>query len=109
MLSSNGLAERRKYLIEEGPAPSFAYLYRVEDGQMKALNSHAFGIEQVFIRTHIRDGDPSWEITITSFERIVDLVKYRVEIPEALHAALTRYALEYISPLYRTYRDDNLR
>ncbi len=109
VLSSNGLAERRVYLIEEGPAPSFAYLYRVEDGQMKALNSHAFGIEQVFIRTHIHDDDPWWEITITSFERIVDLVKYRVDIPEALHAALTRYALEYISPLYRTYRDDNLR
>lgn len=109
VLNSGGLAERRKYLFEQGPAPSFAYLYQMRDGRPTALNSHEFGIEQIFIRTHIRDNDPWWEITITSFERIVDLVKYRVDIPDALQAELTTYAMEYISPLYRTYRDDNLR
>lgn len=109
VLSSAGIAERRKYLFEQGPAPSFAYLYQMMDGHAMALNSHDFGIEQIFIRTHIRDDDPWWEITITSFERIVDLVKYRIDIPEALQAELTTYAMEYISPLYRTYRDDNLR
>lgn len=109
VLNSAGIAERRKYLYEQGPAPSFAYLYQMQNGRAMALNSHEFGIEQIFIRTHTRDDDPWWEITITSYERIVDLVKYRVDIPEALQQELTTYAMEYISPLYRTYRDDNLR
>ena len=73
------------------------------------LNSHDYGIEQIFIRTHIDDIDPWREITITSYERIVDIVKYRVPIPEPLRAELKACAMEYVSPLYRTYRDDNLR
>ncbi|MFQ5571590.1 MAG: hypothetical protein ACE5G0_18065 [Rhodothermales bacterium] len=109
VLSSNGLAERRQYLIKEGPAPSFAYLFRETNGQKVALNSHDYGIEQIFIRTHINDDDPWWEITITSFERIVDIIKYRVRIPDELHQELATNAMEYIAPLYRTYRDDNLR
>lgn len=109
VLTSDGIAERQKYLIEEGPAPSFAYLYRMEGNQPMALNSHDYGIEQIFIRTHIQDAEPWWEITVTSFERIVDIIKYRISIPTALQDELNTYALEYISPLYRTYRDDNLR
>lgn len=109
VLSSDGLAERRKYLIEEGPAPSFAYLCQEKDGQLTAVNNHDKGLEQIFIRTHIDDAEPWWEITVTSYERIVDLVKYRVEIPEPLREEMKRYALEYIEPLYLTYRDDNLR
>lgn len=109
VLSSGGIAERREFLINEGPAPSFAYLCREEDGVMTGLNSHDFGIEQIFIRTHLLDRSPWWEVTITSFERMVDLIKYRIEIPEALHAELLDHSQRYISPLYRTYRDDNLR
>ena len=109
VLSSEGIAERRKYLVEEGPAPSFAYLCRQKAGELVGLNSHEFGIEQVFIRTHLHGATPRWEITITSYERMVDLVKYHVEIPESLREQVKTYALEYISPLYLTYRDDNLR
>jgi len=109
VLSSSGIAERRDFLINEGPAPSFAYLCREEHDRMNGLNSHDFGIEQIFIRTHINDPSPWWEVTITSFERMVDLIKYRVEIPEALQAELVDHSQRYISPLYRTYRDDNLR
>ena len=46
---------------------------------------------------------------MTSYERIVDIVKYRVDIPDGLHEELTQRAMRYVSPLYRTYRDDNLR
>ena len=46
---------------------------------------------------------------MTSYERMVDLVKYRVDVPEALRESVERNALEYIAPLYLTYRDDNLR
>lgn len=109
VLSSSGIAERREFLINEGPAPSFAYLCREEDDRLNGLNSHDFGIEQIFIRTHLSEPLPWWEITITSFERMVDLIKYRIEIPEALHAELLDHSQRYISPLYRTYRDDNLR
>lgn len=109
VLSSSGIAERREFLINEGPAPSFAYLCREEHGRMTGLNSHDFGIEQIFIRTHLNDTLPWWEVTITSFERMVDLIKYRIEIPEVLQAELLDHSQRYISPLYRTYRDDNLR
>lgn len=109
ILSSSGIAERQRYLIDEGPPPSFAYLYRHASGRMLGLNSHDYGIEQIFIRTHIDDSEPWWEITVTSYERIVDIVKYRVEIPDELHEPLRQAARRYVSPLYRTYRDDNLR
>jgi hypothetical protein len=109
ILDSGGLAERQQFLIDDGPAPSFAYLVDRLGAEPTALNSHDYGIEQVFVRTHSRDPEPWFEITVTSFERIVDLVKYRVEIPLALHGELRRRAAEYVSPLYFTYRDDNLR
>jgi len=109
ILSSGGLAERRNYLINDGPAPSFAYLCQGEGDSLVALNSHDLGIEQIFIRTHIEGDQFWWEITITSYERIVDIVKYKVAIPEQLKRASREYALEYVSPLYRTYRDDNIR
>jgi hypothetical protein len=107
--SSSEPAERRQFLPEKAPPPSFAYLCRVEDGKALALNSHEFGLEQVFVRTHINDKDPWWEITLASFERIVDIVKYRVDIPPGLHAVLRKSASQYVSPLYRVYRDDNVR
>lgn len=109
ILDSGGLAERRRYLIEQGPPPSHAYLCRREGDGLIGLNSHDFGIEQIFVRTHSDAAEPWWEITITSYERIVDIVKYRVIIPESLRRPLRQHALAYISPLYRTYRDDNLR
>ena len=109
VLKAEDLAERRRYLIEEGPAPSFAYLMQEQDGEWWGLNSHDAGIEQIFIRTRPFVQEPHWEITITSFERIVDLVKYRVEIPEQLLAELQAATEAYVSPLYFTYADDNVR
>ena len=53
--------------------------------------------------------DPWWEVTMTSYERMVALVKYQVAIPVDLRQEAESYALEYIAPLYLTYRDDNLR
>jgi len=109
ILAAGGFAERRALLLDRGPAPSFAYLLEGDGDDAVALNSHEAGIEQVFIRTHIRAGVPRWEITVTSFERITDLVKYEVEVPEALWEPLNHAARVYVSPLYLTYRDDNLR
>lgn len=109
VLSSDGIAERRQYLLKEGPAPSFAYLCERRGDELVGLNSHEYGIEQVFIRTHLHGASPWWEITITSYERMVDLVKYRVEIPSSLHEQVEQHALQYIAPLYLTYKDDNLR
>ena len=109
VLPSSDFAERRKFLIEQGPPPSFAYLCRRVDGELIAVNSHDYGLEQVFVRTHSQSDDPWWEITIASYERIVDIVKYRVEVPRRLVAELRDVAANYTAPLYRTYRDDNLR
>lgn len=109
VLPSSDLAERRKFLIEKGPPPSFAYLVRKKGGKRIAVNSHDYGLEQVFVRTHIQADEPWWEVTFTSYERIVDIVKYRVEVPAALTEELKAAAANYTAPLYRTYRDDNLR
>ena len=88
VLSSDGIAERRKYLIEDGPAPSYAYLCRETNGSLVALNSHEYGIEQIFIRTHSDDARPWWEVTVSSYERIVDIVKYRVDMLGAVEMTL---------------------
>ena len=109
VLAAQDLAERRRYLIEEGPAPSFAYLAEERDGALYGLNSHDAGIEQVFIRTRPFVPEPHWEITVTSYERIVDLVKYRVGIPPQLLEEVMASSRSYVSPLYFTYADDNVR
>ncbi|MDJ0839599.1 MAG: hypothetical protein QNK37_23970 [Acidobacteriota bacterium] len=110
VLSSGGIAERREYLIADGPAPSYAYLARPDaDGGYTAFNSHAYGLEQIFIRTHLQGDDAWWEVTLTSYERIVDIVKYKIPIPAQLTETARQHAMAYISPLYYTYRDDNLR
>ena len=109
VLSSGGIAERRAYLMQDGPAPSYAYLVEPGADGPLALNSHAYGLEQIFIRTHLEGSTPWWEVTLTSYERIVDIIKYRIPIPEGLVADVRRSAYTYVSPLYFTYRDDNLR
>lgn len=109
ILPAAGLAERRRFLIEEGPAPSYAYLVVERDGEVYGLNSHDTGIEQIFLRTNAFARDPHWEITISSYERIVDLAKYRVGIPADLVEELRRSSTDYVSPLYFSYRDDNVR
>jgi hypothetical protein len=96
-------------LIEAGPPPSFAYLCRPGEEGLVAVNSHDYGLEQVFIRTHTESDDLWWEITVTSYERIVDIVKYRVDVPADLVDDLRAAAATYTAPIYRTYRDDNLR
>lgn len=109
ILEPAGFAERRQILFESGPAPSYAYLVRKTGEVPMAVNSHDFGIEQLFIRAHSWDSEPWWELTISSFERIIDVIKYRIEMPEPLRAKARETADRYIAPLYLTYRDDNLR
>ncbi len=109
ILASSDFAERRRFLIDAGPPPSFAYLCRRQDERTVVVNSHEYGLEQIFIRTHIQDREPWWEVTLTSYERIVDVVKYRIVIPPALVGELHAAAVDYAAPHYRSYRDDNLR
>lgn len=108
ILHAGGFAERRKFLLEKGPRPSFAYLLKEEGGETIALNSHLRGVEQIFIRSHPNADNPHWEITVTSYERIVDLVRYRVDMPEALKPLQQENSNGYIPPIYFTYRDDNI-
>lgn len=109
ILSTSDFAERRKILIEKGPHPSFAYLVTQKDEELFAINSHDRGLEQIFIRAYPFVENPYWEITFTSFERIVDIVKYQLQIPTDLQQQVKKYTTEYITPSYFGYRDDNLR
>ena len=67
------------------------------------------GIEQIFVRTHPFDERPYWEVTVTSYERILDLVKYRIDIPDELVEKTRMHTRNYVSPVYFTCRDDNIR
>jgi hypothetical protein len=109
VLSAGEPAEQRKLLIERGPFPGFGYLLKIDGSNVLGVNTHERGLEQVFVRTHWEGEVPRFEIILTSYERMVDLVKYEVEVPAALVPDLRRAKLEYIPPIYRTYRDDNLR
>ena len=102
-------AERRALLLERGPRPSFAYLLEERGGQWMALNAHERGIEQVFLRCHPFAPRPYLRVIVTSFERIANLVEYRLPLPPALQERARAYSRAYISPLFATYRDDNLR
>ncbi len=109
VLSSSEPAERRKLLVAEGPRPSYAYLAEENEGSLYAVNSHEAGIEQVFIRCLPSDRKPHFLVTITSFERITDLVKYKIPIPPTLLEKARNYSRQYISPIFYNYRDNNLR
>lgn len=109
VMSASEPAERRRLLYQEGPSPSFAYLYRRDGDRLVALNSHEYGLEQVFLRTRKLGEKVAFEVTLTSYERIVDLVKYRVTAPPSLWEELNGYRLRYISPAFLTYQDDNVR
>lgn len=108
ILHAAGLAERRKFLLNRGPHPSFAYLAQQKEDGIYGLNSHGRGIEQIFIRSYPNAETPHWEVTITSYERIADLVKYKIEIPKALQEQQRMASKAYVPPVYFTYRDDNI-
>ncbi len=109
ILAAADYAERRNLLIEKGHAPSYAYVSRSIDGVDHALNSHLTGLEQIYIRALPFARTPHWQITLTSFERIVDVAKFEIDIPESLIKPARHAAADYVSPIYFTYRDDNLR
>ena len=107
ILHAAGFAERRDFLIEKGPCPSYAYLARKEGEDYYGVNSHGRGVEQIFIRSHPDADQPHWEVTITSYERIADLAKYIIPMPSEVINAQDKATKEYIPPIYFTYRDDN--
>ncbi|MEM9555558.1 MAG: hypothetical protein AAGC60_14975 [Acidobacteriota bacterium] len=109
ILAAGDLAERRALLLRQGPAPSYAFLIERSGHESLVVNTHELGLEQIFLRTRPFADPPHWEITLSSYERIVDLVKYRVPIPEPLLESLMESSRRYVSPLYFSYRDDNLR
>ncbi|PCJ56836.1 MAG: hypothetical protein COA79_17940 [Planctomycetota bacterium] len=109
ILSATGVAERRQLLLNSELRPSFAYLTKEIDGEKYVINSHSIGLEQIFIRSHPFSDEPHWEIVISSFERIVDLAKYRVSIPKGLIDKQKIHSRRYTSPLYLSYKDDNLK
>ena len=109
VLNQAAPVERRKMLLQQGHHPPYAYLVREEGGRLLAVNSHDLGIEQLFVRTHPYGDSPHWTVTVSSYERIVDLARYRIEIPAQLRQALLENTEKYVAPAYLTYKDDNVR
>mgnify|MGYP001579606055 CR=1 FL=1 len=102
-------AERRRLFIETGHHPTYAYLVEQGPDGPVALNSHDQGLEQIFVRAHPSAAEPHWEVVLTSFERITDLVRYRIRMPASLVEESRRATRRYVTPAYLSYRDDNLR
>lgn len=109
VVSAEEPAERRKLLYETGPSPSFAYLYKQDGDQLIAVNSHDFGLEQVFLRVRMVGGRMWFEPALTSYERVVDLAKFEIPVPPSLADEMNNLRRRYISPTFLTYRDDNVR
>ncbi len=109
ILPASEPAERRDLLLASGPHPSYAYLVDTSGEVPLALNSHLVGVEQVFLRARPDAEEPHFEIVVTSFERIVDLVRYRVPIPPSLIDEARAASDAYTAPSFRSYRDDNIR
>jgi hypothetical protein len=103
------LVERRDALVTEGPAPSYAYVTHLANGRTVALDLTETGRVEISIRTESLATQPSWEITVTTAERLVELTKYRVEIPPGLQELLRERARTYTPPRYLTVRDDHIR
>jgi hypothetical protein len=101
-------AEQRKLMLEHGPHPHYAYILEKKDGRWYARNSHEMGVEQVFIRARPFASPPHWDLIIAAFERISDLVEYRIEMPAGLVEAARKHSRQYATPVYFTYTDDNL-
>jgi hypothetical protein len=108
ILPASGFAERRRFLIEEGHKPSYAFLVRPEGDQLLALNSHGRGLEQVFLRSRPGAASPHFTLTLSSYERIVDLARFEIGMPAELVEAQTAHSNRYIPPIYFNYRDDNV-
>ncbi|RPJ75079.1 MAG: hypothetical protein EHM20_09555 [Alphaproteobacteria bacterium] len=106
---SSELSERRMLLYRSSPPPTYAYLTKIIKGTKHAINTHAVGLEQVFLRAHPNAEKPYLEVSITSYERITDLIKYHIEIPKILIHKFQTATERYTSPIYYTYRDDNIR
>ena len=108
ILSASEPAERRAFLMDRGPRPSFAYLASGEGERPRALNSHGRGLEQVFIRSLPEAATPHFTITLSSYERIVDIVKLKVDMPQELVATQKRHSDAYNPPIFLTYQDNNV-
>lgn len=100
------LVERRMLRYEQGPRPSFAYLFDPRDRTL--LNNHEAGYEQLFLRPFLRDDLVWMRFTVVAYERIVDLVELEWPVPEPLASEIRAASDAYRPPLYRSYRDDNL-
>ncbi len=109
ILSAGEPAEQRAILLKRGPFPAYGYLLQNDGKRWVGVNTHERGLEQVFVRTRWEKDVPHFEIVLSSYERMVDVVKYEIGVPAQLVEKLRNAKLSYIPPIYRTYRDDNLR
>ena len=109
VLSPSDLSERRNLLFKENPVAHYAYFTEKKGELLYVLNAHEYGLEQIFIRTLPNAKNPHFEITISSYERMVDIIKYEIPIPSKLLGTLKSTSLKYFSPMYKTFRDDNIR
>ncbi len=109
ILNPDSLIERRQLLFKQGPHPSFAYILEERNSELWAVNSHELGLEEIYLRAYPRRSQPFIEIIITSYERMVDVIKYRIPIPAQVLESMKNYDDHYVSPAYNIYRDDNTR
>jgi hypothetical protein len=101
--------ERRYLYFEQGPAPHYAYLAKVEGEDLVVENNHEGGLEQIFLRPFQREGRTFLRLTLVSYERIVDLLEVEMPLEGELEKRVLRASQMYQPPLYRVYTDSNTR
>ncbi len=75
---------RRKRRETLGLAPAYAYLMEAPEEGGRVLNNHAYGLETVDLRVYRSPKGAELEITLGSFERVIEMTRYRIPIPDPL-------------------------
>lgn len=103
------LAERRYWRLKEGPAPHYAYLVSIkEDGEKTIINNHNYHIEQAYLRPVKSEDGVALNLTLVSYERIVDLMEVSIDLDKELSQLIEKASEQYKTPLFRSYSDSNV-
>lgn len=102
------LAERNE-LRQKFGSTYYAYLIKNVGEKPMVVNQHAFGIEQAFIRFTNREGEKGLKIIVSSYERIVDIAEFFIDLEYLPELASAIEGKKFTTPIHRSYKDDNTR
>lgn len=108
VLDASEPIERRYLRFEKGPYPHFAYLLSKENEQSYLINNHTTGYEQIYFRPLLEHENLFLKMTLVSYERIVDLVEFKIPVEGQLKEKILQASKEFKKPIHEVYQDSNI-